>query len=146
MNRPSASRPAMLAAALALALGLGGCNRASDRSTDPAANDSPAQSDTAQHNAEAEASPAANDTDSTPHTVSFDASDRVADAAITASIDADFARDQQLSALAIDVDTVDGHVTLRGTAPNDDARDHATKLASTVRGVTSVDNELTVQR
>jgi osmotically-inducible protein OsmY len=69
----------------------------------------------------------------------------VADAAITASITADFARDPQLSALAIDVDTVGGHVTLHGSAPSDEARDRASKLASTVHGVASVDNELSLQ-
>ena len=70
----------------------------------------------------------------------------MADAAITASVNADLAKDPDLSALKINVDTANGHVTLRGSAPSDDAKQRATKLASNVKGVTSVDNELAVGR
>lgn len=69
----------------------------------------------------------------------------IADAAITASVNAQLARDGELSALKIDVDTSDGRVALRGTAPNRDARDRATRLASGVDGVKSVDNQLIVK-
>ena len=69
----------------------------------------------------------------------------VADAAITASVNAQLARDSELSALKIDVDTSDGRVALRGSAPNRDARDRATRLASGVDGVKSVDNQLIVK-
>ena len=70
--------------------------------------------------------------------------DKVADAVITTSINAELAKDTALSALKINVDTRDGKVMLRGTAPDATARDRATKLASGVKGVTSVDNQLTV--
>ena len=70
--------------------------------------------------------------------------DKVADAVITTSINAELAKDPALSALKINVDTRDGKVMLRGTAPDATARDRATKLASGVKGVTSVDNQLTV--
>ena len=70
--------------------------------------------------------------------------DKVADAVITTSINAELAKDTTLSALKINVDTRDGKVMLRGTAPDATARDRATKLASGVKGVTSVDNQLTV--
>ncbi|MBL8361254.1 MAG: BON domain-containing protein [Rubrivivax sp.] len=69
----------------------------------------------------------------------------VADAAITASVNAQLARDSELSALKIDVDTSDGRVALRGSAPNRDARDRAARLASGVDGVKSVDNQLIVK-
>lgn len=69
----------------------------------------------------------------------------VADAAITASVNAQLARDGELSALKIDVDTSDGRVALRGSAPNRDARDRAARLASGVDGVKSVDNQLIVK-
>jgi osmotically-inducible protein OsmY len=139
-------RLAACLAALALGLGLAGCNRpASDRTVGQQVDDAVNQTETAADNAKAEASKAANDISSTTRTVAADASDRVTDAAITASINADLAKDSELSALKIDVDTVGGHVTLHGDAPSPDAKDHATKLASTVRGVTSVDNELNVQ-
>lgn len=71
--------------------------------------------------------------------------DKVADAAITASVNAELAKDNQLSALKINVDTTDGHVVLRGSAPSPDARDRATRLASAVKGVTGVDNHLEVR-
>ena len=66
------------------------------------------------------------------------------DAAITASVNAELAKDPALSALRIDVDTVDGRVALRGTAPDTMARDRATQIAQAVEGVKSVDNLLEV--
>jgi osmotically-inducible protein OsmY len=71
--------------------------------------------------------------------------DKVADAAVTASVNADLAKDPDLSALKINVDTVNGHVTLHGTAPSENAKQRATKLAGNTKGVTSVDNQLTIQ-
>ncbi len=70
--------------------------------------------------------------------------DAVGDAAITVAVNAELAKDAQLSALRIDVDTLDGRVTLAGSAPNDAARDRATLLAQGVKGVKSVDNRLAV--
>lgn len=67
------------------------------------------------------------------------------DAAITASVNAELAKDAQLSALKIDVDTREGRVALKGTAPTADARARATQLASAVKGVISVDNQLSVE-
>ena len=73
------------------------------------------------------------------------AGDKVADAAITATVNAELAKDSSLSATKIDVDTAAGRVALRGTAPNVDARDRATQLAAHVKGVRSVDNQLVVE-
>jgi hyperosmotically inducible periplasmic protein len=70
---------------------------------------------------------------------------KVGDAAITTLVNAELARDSQLSALRVDVDTVDGRVTLRGDAPNTNARDRATALAQRVDGVKSVDNQLSIK-
>lgn len=66
------------------------------------------------------------------------------DAAITTSVNAELAKDAKLSALKINVDTVEGRVALRGTAPDAASRDRASKLAQGVDGVKSVDNQLTV--
>ena len=68
-----------------------------------------------------------------------------ADVAITAKVNAALAADEQLSALKIDVDTTNGQVELKGTAPNAAARDRATILASAVEGVVKVENRLTVE-
>lgn len=67
------------------------------------------------------------------------------DAAITASIAAEFVKDADLSAIKIDVDTKNGNVTLNGSAPTAAARDKATVLAKSIKGVASVSNKLTVK-
>jgi Predicted periplasmic or secreted lipoprotein len=68
----------------------------------------------------------------------------VRDAAISVEVKAKLAQDPSLSALRIDVDTADGRVALRGTAPSVAARERATQLAQAVTGVTNVTNELTI--
>lgn len=67
---------------------------------------------------------------------------KVEDAAITASVNAELAKDPKLSALRINVDTVNGRVALRGSAPDANSRERATQLAMAVKGVLSVDNQL----
>ena len=67
------------------------------------------------------------------------------DIAITTSISAALAKDPDLSAIKIDVDTKGGAVTLTGPAPTTAARDKATVLAKAVKGVMSVDNKLMVK-
>lgn len=71
-------------------------------------------------------------------------SDKVSDALITASVKAELAKDSDLSALRINVDTDNGRVALRGSAPSKAAREHAMALAAAVKGVVSVDNQLAV--
>ena len=70
--------------------------------------------------------------------------DKVEDAVITASVKTEIAKDADLSALHINVDTDNGNVALRGTAPSLTAKEHATTLAAAVKGVTSVDNKLSI--
>ena len=72
-------------------------------------------------------------------------SNTVDDVAITASIAAGFAKDADLSAIKIDVDTKNGVVSLIGPAPSVAARDRATTIAKGVKGVNSVDNKLVVK-
>jgi osmotically-inducible protein OsmY len=121
MNRMHLSTAATLAAALGASLALAACQ--------------PAQQEAA----------------TTPAPVSEGATamadkvaDAVGDAAITLAVTAELAKDAQLSALRIDVDTLDGRVTLAGSAPNGSARDRATLLTQSVKGVKSVDNRLAV--
>lgn len=71
--------------------------------------------------------------------------DKVDDATITAKVNAALAADKDLSAIRIDVDTKDGVVTLTGPAPTPEASAQATKIAKGVKGVTSVNNQLTVK-
>lgn len=71
--------------------------------------------------------------------------DQTSDAMITASVNAELAKDPNLSALRIDVDTHEGRVMLQGTAPTAAAKERATTLAASVKGVTSVENRLDVR-
>lgn len=75
-----------------------------------------------------------------------DSSVALDNAAITTRVNAQLAADPALSALKIDVDTDNGRVRLSGTAPDNDARDRATTLASAVSGVVTVDNQLKVEK
>ena len=70
--------------------------------------------------------------------------DKVGDAVITTTVKAELAKDPNLSALRINVDTDNGRVALHGTAPSEAARERAASLAQGVKGVVSVDNALTV--
>ena len=74
------------------------------------------------------------------------AGSKVSDAVITTSVNAQLVKDPSLSALKIDVDTSGGRVALKGAAPTAAARDRATQLASAVKGVVSVDNQLRVEK
>lgn len=68
----------------------------------------------------------------------------VDDATITAQVSAGLAKDPDLSAFKIDVDTRAGAVTLTGPAPNASARERAETIAKGVKGVMSVTNNLKV--
>ncbi|WP_280154935.1 BON domain-containing protein [Piscinibacter sp. XHJ-5] len=74
------------------------------------------------------------------------ASNKVADALITTSVNAELAKDPKLSSLRINVDTEGGRVALRGSAPDMASKERAAQLASAVKGVVSVDNQLTVEK
>ncbi|WP_254789551.1 BON domain-containing protein [Variovorax sp. OV329] len=67
------------------------------------------------------------------------------DASITAAVNAGLAKDPDLSAVKIDVDTSAGKVTLRGPAPTPMAKERAEQIAKDVKGVSSVDNQLEVK-
>ncbi|MGJ7529519.1 BON domain-containing protein [Variovorax sp. GB1P17] len=69
----------------------------------------------------------------------------VDDAAITASVSAGLAKDPDLSAIKINVDTKGGAVSLKGPAPSAAAKARAEDIAKGVQGVTSVDNQLDVK-
>lgn len=66
------------------------------------------------------------------------------DVAITARVKAALAADSQLSALSINVDTVNSVVSLYGPAPSAEAIERASVLAKAVEGVTAVNNRLVV--
>ncbi|MBT2326518.1 BON domain-containing protein [Variovorax paradoxus] len=70
---------------------------------------------------------------------------RIDDATITAAVSAGLAKDPDLSAIKIDVDTKGGTVMLKGPAPTAAAKSRAEQIAKNVKGVSSVDNQLEVK-
>jgi hyperosmotically inducible periplasmic protein len=68
------------------------------------------------------------------------------DAALTASVKTKFAADPLVSALRIDVDTMDQVVTLNGEVKSEAEREQAVKLAREVEGVKSVNDRLTLMK
>ena len=80
------------------------------------------------------------------HSMTETVKENVGDAVITTKIKAEFAKDKQVSALKIKVDTDDkGVVTLSGNAKNIGEANQAVKLARDTKGVTSVRNDILVQ-
>lgn len=68
----------------------------------------------------------------------------VDDAAILAQIKAQLAADSELSALKINVDSMQGAVRLRGEVKTVALRRKAETLARGIKGVKSVDNQLVI--
>ena len=66
------------------------------------------------------------------------------DMTITAAVKAEIAKAPELSAFKVSVDTKSGAVVLTGSAPTSAARERASQVAHTAKGVTSVKNELVV--
>jgi hyperosmotically inducible protein len=75
-----------------------------------------------------------------------DASVALNDAAITASIKADFLKDDGLDVLKIEVDSRDGVVSLNGLAGSDASRLRAGRIAAAIKGVHEVRNFLVVKQ
>lgn len=70
---------------------------------------------------------------------------KVGDAAITGSVKTALIAEPNLSALKIDVDTVNGVVTLNGTVDNADQKSRAMSITQSVSGVVSVKDNLTMK-
>ena len=75
-----------------------------------------------------------------PHSDSVGAA--ITDTAITAKVKSQFMGDDRLKSSSISVTTTNGVVTLTGSASDSDAKSAAEKLASSVEGVKSVDDDL----
>ncbi len=78
-------------------------------------------------------------------TVSESIKQNVGDSVITAKIKAEMVKDKKVSAMKINVDTDGkGVVTLSGNAKDQVEIDEAVKIARSVKGVTSVKNNIKV--
>lgn len=69
----------------------------------------------------------------------------IEDTAITTAVKGKYILDPDLKAHDINVDTINGVVTLTGAAPSQAAVEKATTVARTVDGVKDVQNQLTVK-
>jgi hyperosmotically inducible protein len=67
------------------------------------------------------------------------------DAAITTAVKAKLAADPEVKAHEIDVDTVDGTVTLSGNVDNNDVRSEAIQLARGTDGVVAVTDNMSIK-
>ena len=71
--------------------------------------------------------------------------DKMDDVAITAAVSTGLAKDPDLSAIKINVETKNGVVTLNGPAPTAAAKAKAADIAKQIQGVTSVNNQLVIK-
>ena len=139
-------RMSLLAVACAAALTMAACSKQDDtRTAGQKLDDTIAKVDQKSEEAKAKTAVEADKLGDKMSQTADKAEAKMADATITASIKSELARDPDLSALRINVDTRDGLVELNGTAPSDAAKDRATKLAAGIKGVLSVDNHLVVK-
>ena len=137
-----------LVSSLALLLALSGCNRAADGGANQRADSGIGKTQRAEpfrNGANDAANPAAENTNAdASKAMGAAAGEKVDDAAITAKVNASLARDKDLSASKIDVDTQNGVVTLSGPTPSATAKQRAAEIAHQVKGVISVNNQLTI--
>ncbi len=154
IDRP-VHRVASILAVSALALGLAACNKTEEptvgqrldsavEKTEQAAADARVKAEGAMQNAETKMEQGAANAEATAKQAASSAKGVIDDATITAQVSAGLAKDPDLSAVKINVDTVNGKVTLNGPAPSTVARDRAETIAKGVSGVTSVNNQLVV--
>ncbi|HSD44678.1 MAG TPA: BON domain-containing protein [Burkholderiales bacterium] len=122
------------AAAGVVALGVAACDRPADRDR-TSATTPPATS-------RAPATPAP----ATPPAPTADRSvgQTIDDAGITAKVKTALAAEKDVSATSINVDTVQGNVTLSGRVANQTEADRALQVARSVDGVKSVDSKLSL--
>ena len=113
--------------------------------TEQATSDAKAKSEQAAADAKTGMAGATADVKEAAKDASAAVSATVDDAAITASVSAGLAKDPDLSAIKIDVDTKGGAVSLKGPAPTAAAKSRAEEIAKAVQGVKSVNNQLEVK-
>lgn len=143
-SNPSMLRWTGLAAALAVALGLAGCNKTEEQTTGQRVDEAINKTEQAAQEAKKKAETAAGEMGDATRRAAAGAAALVDDAAITAKVKAGLAQDMDLGALKIDVDTSAGVVTLKGEVKSEQARERASQIAQAVSGVSSVENKLTV--
>lgn len=140
----STHRIASVLAVSALALGLAACSKTEDATVGQRLDSAVDRTEQAATDARIKAEAAMQSAGNKMEQGSQTAKEKIDDATITAQVSAGLAKDPDLSAIKIDVDTVNGSVTLNGPATTPAAKQRAETIASAVKGVTSVNNQLTV--
>jgi hyperosmotically inducible periplasmic protein len=150
--KPIQLKTVTLVSSLAMLLALGACDRAEDRTVGERldygvskAQQAGAEVKQDAKDATARAGAAAESAAESTRQMGAAAGAKVDDATITAQVNASLAADKDLSAIRIDVDTRNGVVTLSGPAPSATARERASEIARGVKGVSSVNNQLTIK-
>lgn len=147
LSTPAARRVLTLTATAVLGLALAACGKPDDdRTVGQKIDGAVAAAEQRTEVAKAEARDAAAEVKADAKEATAEARASVDDAGITVAVNAALAGDPKLSALKIDVDTSNGRVELKGTAPDDSSRRRATDLARAVKGVVAVDNRLVVAK
>jgi osmotically-inducible protein OsmY len=145
-TQPQAGRPFLvLACSAAVLLALTACNKQDDGKTVGQSIDSGiAKTEQVAKDAGNAMKDASKDAQAAGSQAGTSVGEKIDDMTITAKVSGSLAKDPDLSAIKINVDTKDGVVTLNGPAPTAAAKDKATAIAKEVQGVTSVNNQLMV--
>jgi len=160
-NRSPASQrlntPWVVLSSLALLLALSACGKQDEgktagqqidsaiTKTEKAATEVKAKTESAMANAGSAVKDAAQSAEASGKEMAGKAAEKLDDMAITTAVSAGLAKDPDLSAFKINVDTKNGAVTLNGSAPTEAAREKAGSIAKAVKGVGSVDNKLVLK-
>jgi hypothetical protein len=126
---------ALLTTAIAgvVVVGVAACDRPADRDRSSAA-PPPATS----------RAPATTPTTPPPPVAERGAGQAIDDAGITAKVKTALAAEKDVRAIGINVDTVQGNVTLTGQVASQNEAERAIQVARSIEGVKSVDSKLTV--
>lgn len=131
-------RPYFIAAGLASALLVAGCDRAGDADTDTT--DMGAATENMATETEQGATNLGNEAEQTANTVG----EKIDDGVITTKVKSALLADDTVKGLDINVDTMNGTVTLNGTVDNQAQADRAVQVTQGIEGVANVQNNLTV--
>src|SRR5207237_556672 len=91
-----------------------------------------------------QAPPATGTTTAPPPSTTAPAPPAHDDAALQTKLDKAFSDDPQISAANIDATVVNGRVKLAGTVGSEAVKQHAERLAYSIKGVLGVDNKIVV--
>lgn len=132
-------RPYLLALGLASALAVAGCDQADDGAGNNDI-DMGAATENLGNEAEQAAGNVATETEQAANTVG----ETIDDGVITTKVKSALLADDTVKGLDINVDTMNGSVTLNGTVDNQAQADRATEIAKGIEGVSNVQSNLVV--